>query len=63
MRRPGNKDASKKLILDALKTNKNELSLYRFLASLYEKEKKYPEAIQTLKQALAVNPNDEEILF
>jgi tetratricopeptide (TPR) repeat protein len=61
--RSGDRVASKKVIQDALQIKNKDLGLYRFLASLYEKEKNYKEAIVVLNQALAISPGDEDTQF
>ena len=59
----GDKDTSKRIINNAIKIRKEDLNLYRFLASLYEEENKFIEGINVLNQALSVKHDDEDTLF
>jgi len=61
--RKGDKEASKKIMLDAIQIKKDDSRLYRFLASLYEQEKNFSRGVDILKQALLIDPDDEETLF
>ena len=59
----GDSKSSKEIIQGAIKKNEKDLTLYRFLASLHEKEDNFTEGISVLKKALSIKSDDEEILF
>jgi tetratricopeptide (TPR) repeat protein len=59
----GNLKEAQRVTADAVARKPDDPDLYRFLASLYEKDSKYLEAITALREALKVKPEDEDILF
>ncbi len=59
----GKKEESINIIKKAISIKKNDLKLYRFIASIYEKEENFVEGIKYLKQAIKIEPENEDTLF
>ncbi len=52
-----------RLFVKQLPRREDDADLYHFLASLYEKDLKIDEGIAALKEGLAVEPGNENLLF
>lgn len=59
----GDSRTAQLIIQNAIKAKKDDIELYRFLASLHEKENNIAESIKVLNEALDIKRDDEDVLF
>lgn len=63
LRKEGKSGEAIRLMQAALQRKKGDLGLYRFLAALYQEDKRYTEAVGVLKEGLILSPNSIDLRY